>query len=143
MKQKQTIRVTNKFTGEVMEFEYHDLESAHQVYLEIKSMFDILDKAKSKVLKYVSDQVEDRIEFEDGSTGQWVSAQRKRYLPEIVKKYLDEDQLALVTEINGKKLRDFMAQQVEDGVQEPGAWKDIEANAEVVPAKPYFVIKRG
>lgn len=139
---EQKIVILNKFTGETMEFNYSDLQEAEQTYFAIKSMYDILDRAKTKVVSYISAQVDDRVDFEDGATGQWIAGKRLKYRAETVRKYLDEDQMALVTSIDGKKLKELLAQLVEDGKGIPGAWRDIEAEAEVTNTKPYFVIKR-
>lgn len=138
----QKITVVNKLTGEIFEYKYRNIEEAEAAYLEVKAMSDALDRAKKKLNDYIAGQVEDRHQFDNGYTGRWISGQRRRYLPEIVRKYLDEDQLDIVTEINGTKLKKLFGQFVEDGVDIPGAWQNIEANAEVTLIKAYFVIKK-
>ncbi len=142
---KQQITIIDKYSGEILEYEYATIEEAEQVYLQVSSMYKALEHAKGKLTEFMGRQVDvgDKHDFEDGYKGQWITGSRKKYRLEVVRKWLDEDQLALVTDINGKKLKELLEELVmqHKGIQ--GAWKDIEANADETPTKAYFSIKKG
>lgn len=141
MKQ-QTITFIDKLTGETVDLTYTTIEEAEQLYLQIASMYKALERAKGKLTEFIGKEVEDEYEFGDSSTGKWVQGSRKKYRMEDVRKYLDEDQIALVTDINSTKLKDFFSQLLDDGKGIPGAWKDIDTNADVTYTKKYFLIKK-
>lgn len=143
MTKPQHFTVTNKLTGEVVEIELTNIEEAKEIYLALKSTLEIMERAKGRVGQYIANQVDDRIDFGDGYVGMWVRGTRKHYRLETLRKYLDEDQLALVTEVNPTKLKDLLAQLVEDGHGIPGAWDELEQTADQQPIKPYFAIRRG
>jgi hypothetical protein len=143
MTKPEKLTLTNKLTGEVIDLEYSTLEEAEHAYLLVKSMTDTWERAQKRLVEYMGKQVEDKYQFADGATGQWVNPIRRRYRLEDVRKYLDEDQMAIVSEINGTKLKELLAQLVEDGHGLDGAWADIEANAESLPSKSYFKITKG
>lgn len=137
-------KAINTYTGEVLELTFDNLEDAESAYLEIHNVLTSLERMKKKALSFIDEKLGDRdsYEFPDGYKAVRISGSRKSFRKDIVAKYLDPDQLDLVLDVNGKRLKDLMAEMVSDGSAPAGAWKDIDANANETPIKPYIKIAK-
>lgn len=143
-KKTQLIKVINKLTGEVYEHKLATIEDAEQAYLILSGMEGAVKRAKIKVVAFLDKEMgdEEKWDFGDGYIATRVSGFRRKYQKPIVAQYLNEDQLDLVTDINGTKLKDLIKNLVEEKKLPVGAWKDIEAKAEITPIKPYIKVTK-
>jgi len=143
-KDQQLVKVVNKLTGEVYEIKLTNIQEAEEAYLMLQGMEGAIKRAKIKVLAFLDLQMgsEEKWDFGDGYQATRVSGYRRKYQKPIVAQYLDPDQLDLVTEINGTKLKDLVKDLVAENKLPSGAWKDIEAKAEITPIKPYIKITK-
>jgi hypothetical protein len=141
---KGKLQVVNTLTGEVMDLEWKNATELRGTYQEINAMIKTLERAKAKAAGYLDEWLgdQDRYDFGDGFVIMRLAPMRKKYQVATVRRYLDEDQLDLVLAVDGKKLKELMANLVQEGVAPAGAWKDIEAEAEVTPTKPYVKIEK-
>lgn len=141
---KGSVRVINTLTGEVMDLDWKNALEMRTAYQEVSSMIKTLERAKGKIASAMDEWLgdEERYDFGDGFLLMRVAPMRKKYLTSTVRRYLDEDQLDLVLEVNGPKLKDLMAQLVQEGAAPEGAWKDIEAEADIVPVKPHVRLEK-
>ena len=141
----KSVTVVDTLTGEVRKFTWKTPLDMKNVYLQINAEINALERAKAKVAArmdlFLGD--EDRHDFGDGYELVRVQGVRKRYLREVVAEFLDEDQLSLVTEVNGTKLKALLKSLVEENQLKPGTWQAIESRAEVTPNKPYVKLQKG
>lgn len=138
------VQVVNTNTGEVSEYEWTNTTEMRSVYQQIKAQIDALERAKRKVADKMDEFLgkEDRFDFGDGFELVRIHSAIKEYPVGVVRQYLDEDQLDLVLRVDGKKLKDLLADLVKQNAAPPGAWKDIEAHAEVKPKRPYVKVQK-
>lgn len=139
-----TIKVINKLTGEVLEFEYSNPGELKNVYQEAKAAEDTIKRARVKIDTAMDDTLGelDELEVGDGYKFKRIQRSTKKYPRSVVAKYLDEDQMDLVTEVNGKKLKELLADLVKEGHAPQGAWPAIEAAADAKPSKPYVSVEK-
>ena len=137
------VTVVDTATGEVREYEFSNAAELRSVHEQLKALEDAIKRARMKLQAFEDKLLgdEDKYDFGDGVQFIRIASSTKKYRPEVVKQYLDEDQFSLVIDVNGKRLKDLLAELVKDGVAPEGAWKDIEANAEVTPRKPYIKLE--
>lgn len=140
-----TVKIVNKTTGEILEFAWETLQELKTVYLQLSSLESVIKGSKKKMRNVLDKALgeEEKYDFGDGYTLIRVAPQMKEYPTYIVAKYLDADQLDLVTKIDNKKLEEIIKELVESNSLEPGAWQDIQDNAEIKPIKPYVKIQKG
>ena len=142
---KGTAQVVDTSTGEVFDFVWETPHQLRESFERAKKLEEAAKRAREKIQAAVQDFLgdEDTFDFGDGSKFMWVRSTTKKYSRFVVAKYLGEDDMELVSDINSKKLKDLLAQMVKDGSSlPPGAWDDIETNAEVTYRKPYVKLER-
>jgi hypothetical protein len=139
------LEITNTLTGEIFIFEWKDPLSLRMVYQEVASLITALGVAKERLLRAMDETLgdEDEFNFGDGYTMKRIVSFTTKYPREVVAKYLDEDQLSLVTDVNPTKLKELIKQLADEQKLEPGAWKAIESEAEKTPKKPYIKVLKG
>lgn len=141
---KGKVTVVDTFTGEVLDFEWSSAGELRVAHERLKALEDAIGRARAK-LQLAEDELlgeEQTYDFGDGVQFIRIASATKKYRPEVVKQYLDEDQFSLVIDVNGKKLKDLLAELVKEGRAPHGAWKDIEEKAEVTPRKPYIKLEK-
>src|SRR5487761_1160674 len=140
---KDKVTVVDTYTGEVIDIEWTNAGELRQAHERLKALEDAIKRARAK-RQAAEDQLlgdEDLFDFGDGFGFHRISSATKKYRPEVVKQYLDEDQFSLVIDVNGKRLKDLLAELVKEGNAPNGAWKDIEDNADVTPKKAYIKLE--
>lgn len=136
---------TNSITGEVMEFAWGDDPiEMRQVYQQINATIKALQYAKEKVASKMDEFLgdEDKFDFGDGFELMRIHSVNKEYPLAVVREYLDEDQIDLVLRVDGRKLKELMASLVKENAAPGGAWKEIEARADIKPKKPYVKVQK-
>lgn len=133
------IKVVNTYTGEELEFKYSNAIELQEIYALAKASEDAIKRARVKIAlamdKILGD--EEELDLGNGYKFKRIQGFTKKFPRSVVAEYLDEDQMDLVTDINGKKLKDLLAELVKEGVAPKGAWIAIEAVAEVKAKKAY------
>lgn len=127
-----SLQVVNTLTGEITQLDYKNIFELKNAMLEIDAWKKAIEKAERQLkadLEYAmgDDEV---VEFPDGYRAKRYYNTRYEYKKEIVAKYLDADQLDLVTKIDGVALKSLVKDMSDDHSIEPGAWADIEASAD-------------
>lgn len=128
---KNSIQVVNTFTGEVTQFDYTNIDQLKNVYLELKAMKDTLDRAEKKMkadLEYALGN-QDQVDFADGYRLKRQYRTTKQYRKEVVAKYLDEDQMDVVTKVDGVALKALIKELNEEKALPAGAWQEIDETA--------------
>lgn len=140
---KDKVTVVDTYTGEVLDFEWSNPTELRTAHERLKALEDAIGRARKKI-QVAEDELlgdEDRFDYGDGYQFIRIAGMMKKYRPEVVKQYLDEDQFSLVIDVNGKRLKDLLAELVKEGNAPQGAWTDIEANADVTPKKAYIKLE--
>jgi len=136
--------VTNKKTGEVRTIEWSNPQEMKAAYISLSEEIKTLEWAKQRVSeamdRFLGDQ--EMYDFGDGYELKRISRASKRYPKEVVGEYLDADQLDLVTEVSGTKLKSLIKQLAEENQLQPGTWKAIESRAEITMSKPYVKLQK-
>lgn len=141
---KGKAQVVNTFTGEVIEVDWSSAEQLRDAFKQAKAFEEALKRMRAKIAESVDALIGDdeQYDFGDGFKFMRIQSNTYRYPREVVAQYLDEDQLALVTEVNPRKLKDLVVQLVKEHQIEDGVWKSIEAGAEVTPKRPYVKLEK-
>lgn len=67
---------------------------------------------------------------------------RYKYDRAAVAKLLGEDAAALLSDINASRLKSYVKDQIEQGKGLHGVMSELEASAEILPAKPYVKVSK-
>lgn len=138
------VTVVDTLTGEVTDFKWSTPLEMKNIYLQINNQIAAFERAKKKVAAhmdaFLGDQ--DRHDFGDGYELMRISRATRKYPREVVAQYLDEDQLALVTDVSGTKLKDLIKKLAAENQLQPGTWKAIEEKAEITMSKPYVKLQK-
>lgn len=139
-----TIKVVNKQTGEYIEYEYDNIDDLKIIYDELYEQKKLTERAINKVKDAIGERVseDEPYQFADGFTARWMTLPRYEYPKEIVAKYLDPDQLDIVTKVDGTKLKTIIKEMVDRKELEAGAWEHIMSSADVKISKPYVRIDK-
>jgi hypothetical protein len=137
-------QVVDTFTGEVFDFTWKDAGELRTAFERAKALEEAVKRAREKIQLACQDFLgdEEYYDFGDGLKFMWIAQSTKRYAREVVARFLDEDQMALVIDINGTRLKELLAALVKENRAPKGAWKTIEANAEITPRKPYVKLEK-
>lgn len=145
MKVKGTIRLLNIFTGEVEQKHYKNIDEAVLIYEELNTNMKAAKQAIDDLKRVFGDYLGDDEHQELPSINyemKWVRGQNLEYRMADIRKYLDEDQIDVVTKPNVTALKKIITEMVEKEELPRGAWKDIEDNAYRKPKKPFVKIQR-
>lgn len=141
---QEKIEVVDTHTGEIHTYTWSNASELRSVHEQLKALEDAIKRARAK-LQLAEDKLlgdEDKFDFGDGYGFIRISSATKKFKPEVVKQYLDEDQFSLVIDVNGKRLKDLLAELVKEGSAPAGAWNDIDTNADVTPRKSYIKLEK-
>jgi hypothetical protein len=141
---KGTATVVDTYTGEVFDFAWKNAGELRIAFERAKKLEEAVKRAREKIQTACQEFLGDEefYDFGDGFKFMWIASSTKRYPREVVAEFLDEDQLALVIDINGKRLKELLAALVKENRAPKDAWKTIEANAEIMPRKPYVKLEK-
>lgn len=141
---KGKTQVVNTLTGEITEFEYTNIDELKSKYLELDSYAKTIDRAMKKMKADLEFALGDdeRIDFTDGWALKRFNRATKEYRKEVVAKYLDDDQLDVVTKIDGTALKTLLKDLTAAGAGLPGgAWQEIEESAHTKNSEYVRLIK--
>lgn len=142
---KNSITVVNTFTGEVTQFDYANIDQLKSAYLELESYAKTIDRAMKKMKADLEHALgnDDRIDFGDGWALKRFNRSTYEYRKEVVGKYLDPDQLDVVTKIDGVALKTLLKELNTDPATAlpNGAWADIEQSAHAKHSEYVRLIK--
>ena len=142
---KNKISVVNTLTGEVLDFEYNNLYELKDQYVELEALKAAIDRAHKKMkldLEFAIGE-DEQVDFPDGYRLKRFHRTSYTYKKSVVAKYLDEDQLDLVTQVNGTALKTLVKDMNERGELPEGAWSDIEQSADMVNSEYVRLFKGG
>lgn len=139
-----SIKVVNKQTGEYQEYEYQNSFELKQLYDNLQEQKKSIERALEKVKAELGKEIpeDEPVTFPDGSTAKWMSTPRYDYPKEVVAKYLDPDQLDVVTKVDGTKLKTLVKEMVDKQELPAGAWEDIMNHADTQYTKPFVRIEK-
>lgn len=129
---KNDISVVNTHTGEVIEFHYENIQQLKDAYVEMDALLAAFTRAHKKMKQDLEFALGDdeEAQFSDGYRLKRFYRTSYTYRKDVVSKYLDADQLDMVTSINGTALKSMIKELNKDGHLPDGAWADIEGSAD-------------
>jgi len=137
------IKLTNHLTGEITEVEVKSAEQAKNLYLELKASALVIGKAQDS-LKYYLDRFLDQDEkytFADGKILRRVQRAITKYRPEVLRKYLDQDQIDVCLKVDTTATNALIQEMMERGELKPGTLKAIREEADVTYQKPFVEVR--
>jgi hypothetical protein len=139
------IQVVNTFTGEVLEFQYKNIQELKDAFVNLEAFKAAIERAHKKMkadLEFAMGD-DEQVDFADGSRLKRFYRTSYTYNKEVVGKYLDADQLDLVTTVNGTALKSLIKELNANNSLPEGAWSDIELSAEQVTTEYVRLLKGG
>lgn len=121
------IRVVDKATGELMEFDYKDDADLAQQYWELGKEIDAKKRAREKMRDVILQMMDDQTSYE---AGRWLFRRQHRTYTEYdkaaLKRHLDADQLDLVLKPDKKATKELIARLGEEKALGADALADIK-----------------
>lgn len=138
-----TIKVMNNLTGEVIEIEISSAVRAAEVLTELKSSKQAIDKALRQINARLDGYLgqDDQTQLANGMIVKRVQRARSEWNLEVLKEYLDEDQLSLVTTIKKTEAKAMLKDLVEHGHVKPDVFKVLDETALPLPSTPYIEVR--
>lgn len=139
---KLFIKLTNQLTGEITEVEITNAEQAKNKLLELTASGKVIEKAISSLKGYLDAFLGDdeQYVFADGKTLKRVQRSTVTYRPEILKKYLDSDQIDVCLKVDKTTTDKLIAEMMEKGELPPDTLKQIREQSDVKSSAPYVQV---
>lgn len=137
------IKVINNLTGEVSTIKVGSATKAAEVRQELKASEAAIKKALKQIDAHLDNWLGDDQEspLPNGMVIKRVHRYRTEWSYEILRKYLDEDQITLVTTVKKTQAKEMLSELVAAGHIDNGVFKDLEENAIPLPSTPFLEVK--
>lgn len=125
------IKVMNYLTGEISEVEIDSASKAAETLKEFKASEKALKEAikqiNNRLMSFMGEQ--EQFELPNGMLLQKKHTQRSEWQMADLRKFLDADQLEIVTTVKKKDATTLLGELIEQGAINPGAIKILNENA--------------
>lgn len=141
--EKLFIKLTNHLTGEITEVEVGSAEQAKNLLFELTASQRVIGKALEDI-KYYLDRFlgpDEEYRFADGKVLKRKQLIRLNYRPEVLRKYLDEDQLQVCLKVDMTTTNALVQEMMEKGELPGDTLKKIREEADQVASKPWVEVR--
>lgn len=138
-----SIKVMNNLTGEISEIEVKSATQAASLRQELKASKSAIEKA----LKVIDARLDtwlgtyEESVLPNGMKVKRVHRVRTEWQLADLRKYLDEDQISLITTVKKTDAKNMLAELAEHGHVPNNAIKLIEENAIHLPSSPFIEVR--
>jgi len=138
-----TVKVINNLTGEVSEIPVNSATHAAELRQELKASEAAIKKAITQIDNHLSSWLgqDDEFKLANGMVVKRVYRSRSEWSYEVLRKYLDEDQITLVTTVKKTQARELLKELVDRGHIQGSVFKDLDDNAIPLPSTPFLEVK--
>lgn len=129
---KLHIKLTNHLTGEITEVEVKSAEQAKNLLLELKASSSVIKKAQDSLLYYLDRFLGEDKEylFADGKRLKRNQRITLSYRAEVLRKYLDDDQLDVCLKVDTTAANNLIGEMMERGELPPDTLKKVREEAD-------------
>lgn len=137
------VKVTNHLTGEITEVEVKNAEQAKNLLMEFNASERTLRYAKNTLRDYLDNFLgnDKEYKFADGKVLTRRQRTSLKYRIESLKKFLDEDQIAVCISVDSTATNALVQEMIERGEVAPNTLKVIRDEAEQISTKPYVEVR--
>lgn len=132
----------NHLTGEIHEVNVSSASQAAELMEQYKATMSAIKKALVTISGHLDHFLgnEETFELPNGKLIKRIQRVRTEWTREALGKYLDEDQLDLVSSIRKTDAKKMLAEMIEREMLPPSAIKDVESKARNLPSSPFIQV---
>lgn len=137
------VKVINNLTGEVSTIKVGSATKAAEVRQELKASEAAIKKALGQIDAHLNNWLgsDDESRLPNGMLVKRVQRFRSEWSYEVLHKYLDEDQIALVSSVKKTQAKEMLKELVNAGHLDGAVFKDLDENAIPLPSTPFLEVK--
>ena len=132
-------------TGEVWHLTWASPDEAKAAWEQLTALQKNTDRAVKTIKKqfedYLSQTDREDMHFNDGETVRRVGRATRKYSKLILREYLNEDEMDLVTAPVNTLVKDMILDKTNRGELEPGAFRQIEDTADISYSYSMQIVK--
>lgn len=138
-----SVKVMNNQTGEIIEIEINSAVRAAEALQELKASKQAIEKAIKLINARLDNYLgqDDETTLANGMTVKRVHRLRTEWDVEQLKKFLDDDQINLVTTVKKTDAKNMLKELIERGHVEPMAIKYLDETAIPLPTTPFIEVR--
>lgn len=138
------IKLTNHLTGEITEVEVRSAEEAKNLLLQLNASALLIKKASDRLKNYLVEFLGNDEEYQFADGKRMTMKQRATYIYQVTSLKnigLDEDQIALITQVN-KTAADSLVKEMIERNELPGnSLRILQEEAEMKASKPFLELR--
>lgn len=137
------IKVLNSLTGEISEMNVESATRAAELLVEFKASYKAIEHAIKTIQNHLDLWlgIDNELHLANGMRVKRIQRERREWVFDELRKYLDEDQVSLVTSIKKTEAKNMLAELIERGHVDPGAIKHMDETADVKGNAPFIEVK--